>query len=169
MIPDSRLVDGTPLKLGQPIAELAANLDIREIDVFRLAHRWWYGREADARSLERCFAAYMFRGQVPPWARQYAREVLDTRPADEERIIRLGLDRLAGSPPAPRHGPLVVAGTAVAFAVLFAAVLMSTYDPQTSAPIVRSERPLSCAGGGPGLAFLEDLAFALGGRKRPDC
>ena len=169
MVPDSRLVDATSLRLEQPISELAANLDIREIEVFRLAHRWWYGREPEAGFLERCFAAYMFSDQVPPWARQYAREALDTKPADQERRIRLGLDSLAGPPPAPRHGPLVVAGTAVVFAVLFAAVLTSTYDPQTSAPIDRSERPLSCAGGGPGLVFLEDLVFALGGRKRPDC
>ena len=169
MIPDSRLVDGTPLKLGQPIAELAANLDIREIDVFRLAHRWWYGSEPNADDLDRIFAAYMFGAEVPAWARHYAREVLRLWPLDAEQKGCLGLDTLAGPSPAPRHGRLVVAATAAVFTVLFAVILTTTYDPQTSAPMVRSERPPSCAGGGPGLVFLEDLAYALSGRERPDC
>ena len=39
MAPDPRLEDGTPACRERPVAELAARLEIREIDVFRLAHR----------------------------------------------------------------------------------------------------------------------------------
>jgi len=169
MAPDSRLEDETPACRVRPVAELAARLEIAEIDVFRLAHRWWFGREPEARALESAFAAYMFRGEVPSWTRHYAREVLQAGPIDATQAERLGLDRLAGPLPAPRHGRLVVAAAAGVFAVLFAVILTTTYDPQTSAPLVRSERPLSCGGGGPGLAFLEGLAYAIGGRERPDC
>lgn len=169
MAPGPRLEDRPPPCRERPVAELAAHLEIREIDVFQLAHRWWFGREPRTRALEQTFAAYMFRGQVPHWARHFAREALAAGPIDEAQAKRLGLDRLAGPPPAPRHGRLVVAATAVVFTVLFAVILTTTYDPQTSAPIGPSQRPLSCAGGGPGLALLEDLAYAFGDRERPAC
>ncbi len=169
MAPGPRLEDRPPPSGERPVAELAAQLEIREIDVFQLAHRWWFGCEPKTRALEQIFAAYMFRGQVPHWARHFAREVLAAEPIDEARAKHLGLDRLAGPPPVPRHGRLVVAITAVVFTVLFAVILTTTYDPQTSAPIARSDQPLSCSGGGLGLAFLEDLAYAIGGQERPDC
>ena len=56
-----------------PILEAAAVLDIKEHDRFALAHGWWFGRRLDRERLERVFAAYMFAGVVPPWARHYAR------------------------------------------------------------------------------------------------
>ena len=169
MTPDPHIEDRTPPHRERPVAELAARLDIREIDVFRLAHRWWFGREPEAQALERAFAAYMFRGEVPLWARHYAREVLGAGPIGAAQARRLGLDRLPGPAPAPRHGRLVVAATAAVFALLFAGILNTHYDPGTAAPIPPRARHLSCAGGGPGLVFLEDLAYALAGRERPRC
>lgn len=169
MAPDPGLQDKTPRRRERSVADLAARLEIREIDVFCLAHRWWFGRDPAAQALERIFAAYMFHRQEPFWARHYAREALGAWPMDAETAGRLGLDRLAGPAPAPRHGRLVVAATAAVFTILFAVILSTTYDPQTSAPIAPDERPPSCAGGGPGLALLEDLAYALAGRRRPDC
>ncbi len=64
-----------------PVPEAAAALEVagfevREFDLFALAHRWWFGRRLDRQALERVFAAYMFAGAVPPWARHYAREIL---------------------------------------------------------------------------------------------
>ncbi|MCH7794449.1 MAG: hypothetical protein IH900_04830 [Proteobacteria bacterium] len=32
-----------------PVLEAAAALEVREFDLFALAHRWWFGRGADAR------------------------------------------------------------------------------------------------------------------------
>jgi hypothetical protein len=169
MATDPHLDDKTSARPERPVAELAARLEIREIDVMRLAHCWWFGREPAAQALERIFAAYMFHREVPFWARHYAREALGAGPIGAEAARRLGLDRLAGPAPAPRHGRLVVAATAAVFTVLFAVILTTTYDPQTSAPIAPDERPPSCAGGGPGLVLLEDLAYALAGRERPGC
>jgi hypothetical protein len=169
MAPDPQLDDRTPPRQARAVAELAARLEIREIEVLALAHRWWFGREPETQALERTFAAYMFGGALPLWARHYAREVLGGGPIGAERAKRLGLDRLPGPVPAPRHGRFVVAATAAVFTLLLAVILTTSYDPQTSAPITPREGPLSCAGGGPGLAFLEDLAYAFAGRQRPPC
>lgn len=167
MAPDPRLEDRTPSRWDRSVADAAARLDIREIDVFRLAYRWWFGREAEARMLERAFAAYMFRQETPAWARHYARQVLQSGPDGGEAARRLGFDRPAV--PAPPHGRLVVAATAAVFALLFVGILNTKYDPQTSAPLTPQSRPMSCAGGGPGLVFLETLAYAFSGRDRPPC
>jgi hypothetical protein len=79
----------------------------------------------------------------------------------------LGIDRPAV--PTPRHGGLVVAATVAVFALLFVGILNTHYDPGTSAPLAPQARPLSCAGGGPGLIFLETFAYAFAGRDRPTC
>jgi len=147
------------------IAEASARLDLGEFDLFGQAYRWWFGRAPAAEQLEQAFAAYMFHGTVPPWARHYAREVLCADLADATTRARLGLDRLPTPP--PRHGKAIVTATFAAFLVLFTVILNTTYDPGTSAPI--PTRPLSCAGGGSGLVFLENLAYAFAGRERPPC
>jgi len=59
------------------VLDAAALLDITEFDLFGLAYRRWHGRVAEARTLERCFAAYMFADRVPSWARHFARLVTD--------------------------------------------------------------------------------------------
>ena len=149
------------------VAEASARLDLGEFDLFGQAYRWWFGRAPAAEQLERAFAAYMFHGTVPPWVRHYAREVLCANLTDATTRARLGLDRLPTPPPAPRHGKAIVTATFAAFLVLFTVILNTTYDPGTSAPI--PTRPLSCTGGGSGLVFLENLAYAFAGRERPPC
>ncbi|MDH3597823.1 MAG: hypothetical protein OEM93_23550 [Rhodospirillales bacterium] len=149
------------------VADVAAHLEVREIDVFRLAHRWWFGREPEEQALERGFAAYMFRQEMPAWLRHFARQALETESLGPEEAARLGLDRQAV--PAPRHSRLVVAATAAVFALLFAGILDTKHDPRTSATPASQARPMSCAGGGPGLVSLENFAYAFSGRDRPPC
>ncbi len=62
-----------------------------------------------------------------------------------------------------------MAATVVVFAPLYALVLETVSEPEGWAAAPRSEAELSCQGGGPGLAFLESLAYALSGRARPGC
>lgn len=150
------------------VLDAAARLDVREVDIFVLAHRWWFGAEPLPRALERTFAAYMFGGRLPPWVRHYARTVLAAERIDGTEGRRLCLDELPAQRTAPRHGRAIVAGTCAVFLVFFAAILSTTYDPQTSAPMA-SAQPLSCAGGGPGLRVLEEFAYGFAGRARPDC
>ena len=58
------------------VAEAARLLRINEFDLFRLAYRRSHGRDGRTRALERVFAEYMFRQRVPPWVRQFCRDVL---------------------------------------------------------------------------------------------
>lgn len=58
------------------VLDAAEALGVREFDLFRLAYRHWYGREADEKRLERYFAPYMFHQVAPPWVRHMCREVL---------------------------------------------------------------------------------------------
>jgi hypothetical protein len=152
-----------------PILEAAATLEVKEFDLFTRAHRWWFGRRLDRARLERIFAAYMFGGTVPPWVRHYAREILRELGSDAPDLARLGLERPPNPAPPPRHGRLIVTATLVVFALLYALILGTVADPGRGAAAPRSEAPLSCQGGGPGLAFLESLAAALSGRDPPAC
>ncbi len=152
---------------ADPILEAAALLEVQEFDLFARAHRWWFGRPLDRERLERVFAAYMFAGVVPPWARHYAREVLRELGSDAPDLARFGFER--PRPRAPRHGRLIVAAAVVVFALLIALMLGTGADPRRGPAAPRSELALSCQGGGPGLAFFESLAYALLGRAPPAC
>jgi hypothetical protein len=168
----ARDADNARNETGEPerlVAEAAGRLELSEIEVFRLAHRWWFGREPAPEGLERTFAAYMFRREVPAWARHYARELLGAGDIGPAQARRLGLDRLAGPPPAPRYGGLIVSAAGAVFLVFFLAILGTTYDPRTSAPVAAEPQRPSCAGGGPGLVFLEEFAYAFAGKTLPPC
>ena len=151
------------------VAEAAGRLDVGEAEIFRLAHCRWFGREPAARPLDRLFAAYMFHDEVPAWVRHYAREVVALPAIGAAEAHGLELQRLPGPPEKPRHGGLVVAGTGAAFLVLFVLLLGTPYHPGTSEPIAPDAPRMSCAGGGPGLAFFEELAYALAGTAPPPC
>jgi hypothetical protein len=157
-----------------PVPEAVAALEVAgfevgEFDLFALAHRWWFGRGADARVLERVFAAYMFAGVVPPWARHYARELLRELRSAAPDLTRLGLDRPPATARPPRQARHILAAACVVFAMLYALVLETATDPEHWATAPRGEVALSCQGGGPGLAFFEGLAYALSGRAPPAC
>lgn len=150
------------------ICDAAARLDVSECAVLDLAHRWWFGRAPSSETFERVISAYLRRGEVPPWARHFAREVLRAEAITEDVAGRLGLARVSEAQ-APRHGRLIVAATMAVFLVFFVLILNTPYHPETSAPEWPAQSRLSCGGGGPGLAFIEDLAFAISGREAPAC
>ncbi len=152
-----------------PVPEAAAALEVKEFDLFARAHRWWFGRGADAQVLERVFAAYMFTGAVPPWARHYAREILRELGSGAPDLARLGLQRPRRSAPPPRQARHLLAAACVVFAILCALVLETVANPERWATVPRAAVALSCQGGGPGLAFFETLAYAVSGRAPPAC
>jgi hypothetical protein len=51
-------------------------LQISEFRFFQLSYSQWYGRELPERSMEYIFADYMFKDEIPHWARYFSRKVL---------------------------------------------------------------------------------------------
>ena len=68
------------------VAEAANRLGVGEFQFFQLAFQSWHGVEIEPEQLEREFWNYMTNDHVPPWARHFARHVIE---ADDKG----GLDR----------------------------------------------------------------------------
>ncbi|MFQ5764975.1 MAG: hypothetical protein ACE5GT_08610 [Rhodospirillales bacterium] len=143
------------------VIDAASALGVREIDLFRLAYRRWFGHEIIPAALERAFAAYMFRKIVPSWVRHFGRDVLARAAAGRLDPAGLGAKDYLRQPPAPRHGRLYVGLTAAAMVLYCVALLEISYDPRTSAP-------MPCYGG-PGFKILSSMAHAVSGRAPPRC
>ncbi|MDH3474938.1 MAG: hypothetical protein OEM59_14745 [Rhodospirillales bacterium] len=88
---------------ARAVVEAAWALKIGEFDLFRLAHRRWYGAEADEKDLEARFARYMFQQSVPPWVRQFCREVLSRRQAGTLDRRAFGADTVRRREPAETY------------------------------------------------------------------
>ena len=142
--------------------DAATALDLREIDLFRLAYRRWHGRDIRPGLLEHTFAEYMFHRRVPIWVRHFARQVFDNEASGSLDALALGAGRYKHRPaPPPKHAKFIVAVTLGA-TVLYSFVLMDIgTHPQAAAP-------LYCQGGA-GFKFFTDMSYAFSGKKRPPC
>ena len=58
------------------VCEAANMLQVGEFQVLALAARHWFGRDLPEPALGRLFSQYLMCGEVPPWARHFARAVL---------------------------------------------------------------------------------------------
>jgi hypothetical protein len=59
------------------VAKAANLLQIGEFQLLQLAYLAWFGEEMPEAANDNVFRAYMVRGEVPVWARHYARRVID--------------------------------------------------------------------------------------------
>ena len=59
------------------VAQAANFLQVGEFQLLQLAYDDWFGFDMPAAQTDRIFAAYMLHGDVPHWARNYARKVID--------------------------------------------------------------------------------------------
>jgi len=73
------------------ILEASALLEVTEFEFFKLAYRWWHGRDIGDRRTEAHYLPYMFRDQVPLWVRQFARHVLAEEEAGRLDPARYGV------------------------------------------------------------------------------
>ena len=146
------------------VMDAAAVLRVGEFELFRAADRWWHGRLRAESDLERIFVHYMFHGAAPPWVRQYCRAVLRAEAEGSLDPAAFGVYGVRPTRRVPSPGPLYLAGSlAIAF---FVSILLMSGPP---APSNGPDR-LSCHGGGPGLAAIENLAYWLGrGKPPPAC
>jgi hypothetical protein len=63
----------------EEVLDVAAELDIHEFDVFRLAYAWWHGKRGTDAKIEPFFVKYMFHDVVPHWVRQFTRMALQLK------------------------------------------------------------------------------------------
>ena len=59
------------------VARAANILQVGEFQLLQLAYKDWYGQELPSALCDRLFQAYMLHGDIPTWARHYARQIID--------------------------------------------------------------------------------------------
>jgi hypothetical protein len=71
--------DGEELEMGQRTHVLkAANiLQVGEFQLLQLAYRDWYNKDLPEALVSQLFSSYMLKNEVPHWARNYARKIID--------------------------------------------------------------------------------------------
>lgn len=99
------------------VVRAAGALELREIDFFRLAHRFWYGRRAERAALDRSFGRYLTQRQVPFWVRHTARQVLADAEAGSLDPRRYGAGRYERQGREPGLGRFSLASVAVAMLI----------------------------------------------------
>ena len=58
------------------VAQAANILQVGEFQLLQLAYHEWYGEEMPEAATDAIFQAYMMQGQVPAWARHFARRII---------------------------------------------------------------------------------------------
>ncbi len=58
------------------VIQASSDLDIAEFTVFMNAYERWFGRPGEEARVERHYLGYMFHARVPPWVREYCRQVI---------------------------------------------------------------------------------------------
>lgn len=146
------------------VMDAARALDIKEFDLFRLAWRHWHGDDGRPETIERAFGRYMMHGRVPPWVRQFARDVMRLKGNGTLDPLKFGVALVwRQPPPPPRHARLIVAAFAL-IACGFVALLISTPNDSVNRP------GPGCANAGTGGNYAGRVARLFTGRADPfDC
>lgn len=116
------------------MAEAANRLGVGEFQFFQLAYYSWFGRDLHAKLMERAFLEYMLQDKVPPWARQFARNIIRM---DEEGRLNPGdasYHRFDQSLPGAAHtlrGVTTVIATLL-FALVFIYLMLTGLDTEPS-------------------------------------
>lgn len=143
------------------VAEAAGVLRIREFDLFRLAWERYRGGRPDDRTLEQFFVPYMFRRSLPPWVRQFCRDVLTQEKEGRLDPARFGADCVARRETPVSPGHLFLALVLAAAILLYPLVVQPASDSRKDAGLICET--------GPGMRFFAGLAQALSDRPLTAC
>jgi hypothetical protein len=144
------------------VMDAAALLDVTEFDLFRLAYRRRFGRQPGEDMLEKVFADYMLRGQVPAWVIIVCREVIDSEKRGALDAEALGAGRFRDRPARPPHGALYVGAAAAIWLLLIAVLLDLRPDPKQAAAATTAE----CRAG---QSFYHDWVAMISGQPQTRC
>lgn len=75
------------------VTETAEVLGVHEVEVFRLAYRWWHKSELSNTDLDKKFSAYLLEESVPPWVRHFCRKILNLDALGQLDPRSFGVDR----------------------------------------------------------------------------
>ena len=84
MLPNLGLIAEARSNDAAAIEKAAERLRVNEFELFRLAHRHWFGDDPGTKALEHVFVAYLFRGEAPMWVRHFSRQALGRDRAPDE-------------------------------------------------------------------------------------
>ncbi len=65
------------LKERAVVCSAANALQVGEFQLLQLAYRDWYDQDMPEAMMDRLFASYMIKNEVPHWARHYARRIME--------------------------------------------------------------------------------------------
>jgi hypothetical protein len=142
------------------VMDAAALLDVTEFDLFRFAYRRRFGRQPGEDMLEKVFADYMLRGQVPQWVAALCREVIDSEKQGALDAEAIGAGRFRDRPARPPHGALYVGAAAAVWLLLIACLIDLQSDPASASPSPECR---------PGQSFYHDWAAMISGRPHGAC
>ena len=117
----------------------AANiLQIGEFQLLQLAYFEWFEQEMPEATTHRVFQAYMVKSDVPPWARKFARKVVDADAAGEidanhEYFHRYDQNRATYNPTGIRK---FVIACSLIFGLLGGGMILSHYSAQDGPSIL---------------------------------
>ncbi|NQU55869.1 MAG: hypothetical protein HQ513_01450 [Rhodospirillales bacterium] len=76
--------DREELESGQRmiVAKAANILQVGEFQLLQLAYRDWHNRDLPEALISQLFSSYMLKGEVPHWARHYARNIINADAID---------------------------------------------------------------------------------------
>jgi len=118
------------------VIEAAETLSLREIDLFRLAYRRWFGHDAAERDIERIFADYMFNERVPSWLRHFCRQVRILQETGRLDPQALGAGNFRKRDTVPRVGRLFLAIAGILMLIVYLSIL-NTYPAVDADPCNR--------------------------------
>jgi hypothetical protein len=75
------------------LVETAQFLSVSEVEVFRLAYRYWYDRELSEALQDELIAEYLNEQKLPGWVRTYCTRVLDAAATGRFDHREFGVDR----------------------------------------------------------------------------
>jgi hypothetical protein len=101
------------------VLSASAALEITEFELFTLAYVRWYGHPAQTDRMEAYYTPYMFGGRVPPWVRQYARDVIEQAHAGRLDPVVFGVH--------PRPETNSMARRGIRFTVVITSILVTLH------------------------------------------
>lgn len=112
------------------VAEAANRLGVGEFQFFQLAYYAWYGDDIEPKRMEDEFFGYMVQDKVPPWVRQYARNIIKQDDAHEMDPTDSSYHRydLGTPPPSYSFSGISKVAAVLLFTLLFMGGLIVTYE-----------------------------------------